>query len=1843
MQNKFVSRSILAFSALIVFAFTMHAEIPSEVRSSIEEGFKASSYNTNFASEQLFSIADMKRKTYAIRGSKSLRLTRAGIYDPATEALGSPMFQVLASTVIIDLNGAILSKNVATSEIRCVGMEIGYTPAMIALDPTLTIDSQPQNVIIRNGTLDNFDIGIIVHEGVKSVRFENVSFSRTPVGIVLMGDSTDTEHGITSVSINDVKIIGDYLDEGGADADNSSLIWAKTKIETANSDAAAGNGLGFGYGANTFFSAASMANPVTGAVAVGAYTGLVMRYCNNIEINNLLVDGIGFRGNETTSAVTYGIDITNSNNLYFDSINVSNCISPAQVVGCHLDTCSSLSMKNSVFSNNLAQYVSVDADTGSGYRQVIGLYLESVNTAIMDNVVCNANEANNEADTTAARARAYGMLWESGVALELTGVSCDHNEGQSGFCYGIKMDAVEAVTMDKASADYNHGTGGDVTANDDSDNAKNMGATGIFFSTTSKVISLLNSTANSNYGSSVVGLRMFAGQAINVSDFTSNYSHGTDFVKGISFRSGVQSCILKDISVSSNTSSAGSVNAITFASAQSVDVSNAVCNYNTASGAAQDCIALQFTGTAKTLTFDNVQVSSNSAGSTSGVMMALEVTAGQDIVMNKFQANSNTGAGASSMIKFVTSIQALRLSDVAINSNVITHATNGLTGLYLENPLSVSVDKLSIGSNSTSAAGSMQGIAMITSASSVSMDHVDINGNTSGTGNVRGLIATAPVSFTMKNSLLNDNKHSGTGSGSSVRGIDFQTSASVINLENVVVSSMAATGSAIPAHGIYMTAPVDLRLTNVSCNATSAVGAAIGMEFATSAKSVRMKDVIVNYTNSSAATAEGIVITAAENITGTNVSGSHSTAAAGQAAEGIKFVTSAKSVTLQDSMFNSNSGGAVSGILVAAGQNIKLINSSTDQNTGDGIVQGMSFTGSVSDLGMNKITCNNNSSTGAAVTGIKVVSGVAVLMDGAHINNNSTAVGNAIGLQFSSATDTVTLKNMNIDNVSTSAEAATAQGIVVDTGTNISMTNVTTNHVSSTHATPGDVQGISFLTSAKSIDMTNIAMNSNIGAAVHGLKLAAGENVFLQDCFADQNSGTTSAYGIEITGSVNALDAINITGNANTASAGVAGGFKATAATAVKIDGIAADYNQSAGGTNEVVGIEFATSGSSVSLKNATANNNVSAAGNSTGIRLAAGLAVSMDNVAANYNLCDNASIVRGIHFDTSLQSAHLKNLSADSNYAATPATGMFAVGIHIEQPLSVEMSDISASRNIGFDRSYGVLLDGQTSAGSNVTVKNAILNGNTSNSTATAMSAVDTASTVSKHLPVNVNDNIAGFTKVLEGAFGMYVYQINSCNLDGVEGSRNGGVRAGGIYISTCDDCTVQNSKTSFQVATGGFFFSADPFNALTNTAIVIPSAQNTTVESIYGGTTDSTVNLLALTKDFLHGLRNIKSLQDTSNYDPTLSSVYNDVSEMSGAQSLMNATIAQFRRFSTAVGIQIHNSENCIVQDHIALGNKSATDSSVGVGVSGTAQGHIILRVKSSSNEAWTDSKLSSTGNINIDAVLPFWTFLETYVIDSSWAGESLSGNQTTAGFLVAIASPIVAAQTGFLTTASYQSGNTILAADQPAVPSGNDALTEPTIALDRLAISLTSTITTVPANNMEEFGSIIGGMSVGILVGDASVNSEVDSCDVANNQGNAGQFFGLLQDVTTSLLAKDNRFYQHSVNDLGYGFGIAELTLQSNSIHVGNVFFGNAIGDMLNANYFVPYDPTDYPNIFFPVKIAYNGDIGNFANASPFDNLVIEFIASKQTSSYIPNDMVTFWNTAGSPTGKVDWTNV
>lgn len=1759
MQNRRYFKVVVFFAAVFCAMGTHARRSLADAKRSLQEGFKVPSYQTNFPSEQLFSIADIKRKTYKITQSKALRITRSATYSPTAESTGSPMFQITASTVVVDLNGQIITKKQETSEVRSVGFEVGT--------PTANLDAQPQNVIIRNGTLDNFDMGIVVHKGVKSVRLENVTLSNCPVGIVLLGSSA-TNGEVASCSMHNVKVIGAKID------DSAATLWAATKIETANSSGS--NGLGWSYG-DIFV---TKNDPETGSQpANGMYTGICMRHVNNVSLKNVLIDGLGY---DTTSTGTYvhAISVENGDNVFMENVQASNALSTSEILACHMKTCNSVSMQGCVFNNNVVN--DVDGTDASSARRCMGLHMEAVNAAALDNIQCNKNVANSEDDANTDRAEVHGIYWEtSGTGLDLRNIDCSHNDANSGTCYGLRFDTTTSVVLDNVVADANTATT----------------VSGAYFETSVQSANLNKCSFNSNNGTTVKGLQVVAGDSVSCNDVNARYNYSTaGAVTGLSFETSVKSLELHDCNVSSNTSSAGAVKGISCTAGQSMSLRDIVCNYNTTSGADANVTALEFATSAKVLSLANVSASNNSANG-NGVIRALDVTAGEAVSLDNVACNSNTGGGASFVVDFQTSANSISMKDVSANSNAVTHATNGLHAMRIAAPVDLRMSNVRLSNNTTSAAGAVYGLEMTTSANSIVMDKVEVDGNTSATGDVRGMKVTAGKNMTIAGSSFSDNKHSGTGSGSTVMGAEFATSVQSLSVSNTLVNNNVATGSAIPVHGMSVTAGVSVNLSGMQVNNNTAAGAATGVEFATSINSLSMKDVQVSYTNSSASTAVGLKATAAENVQadGLYVNYTKGTSAA---AQGIDFATSAKSIAISNGSANSTTGTAVHGLRVTSGENMTLNNFAADQNNGSGAVFGMEFAASINALTMNNMSASNNNSSAAAAHGFKAMNATAVTVNGGRVNNNSSTSAVATGMEFAvnvSQTKSVELRNMSIDNTVANTSGA-AVGLSISTAENLILDGVTASHTTSADAA---VQGINLATSAKSVEMSNVIANGNSGTAVHGLLVTAGENITMNNVAADQNNGSGAVYGMEFATSVVALDIHNASCNANSSSGTNAGGFRATAAKAIVLEDLSADYNQ-ASSADAVVGIDFLTSVSSLDIQNVSASNNVSAADNATGLHLVAANAVSVDGLTCNYNQASSTDtkVVYGVYAETSLTSAHMDNVSCDSNY-----DGDLAYGLYITQPLSVDMNRVSASKNDGDSRAVGLVLDGISSAGSNVTVRNSVFNGNKSTDSF-ADAAKRTDANLSKHLPV------AATAALLDGGFGVYVYQVNSSVFENVEASQNEGDRAGGLYATTCDDCTLRGCKTSFQQANGNYLAdSTDPFNGLTKTAIAIESNHESTLfPGIVGSGESGTVDWFTLTKDFLDSLRNIKYLQDQDDFDPVESSVYAHMKKFVSSSMLLRSAIAPFRHFSTAVGVQIHNCFNCVIEDHIAVGNKSTNDSAVGIGVNGTAEGHLIVRAKCSGNEAWVASKKASNGNMDISAVSDFWAHLGTYQLDSAWAGEEITADTHT----MPLAGTITSAHIALHTT------NSIHANDNPS----------PAIALDRLPVTFTET-----DGPLEEFGPAVGGEAIGILVGDAAEHVEVSACDCANNKAHAGKAFGLLQDVTTSLLAKDNRFYQTVTNDLGMTFGMCECTLQSNSVHVGNVMFSNAVGDYLNSNYMIPFDPDDHPNIFFPIKTGYNGDIGNFANASPFDNLEVQFVAAKQTDPYVPNNMAAHWETTES----------
>ncbi|NBX77896.1 hypothetical protein EBQ93_00880, partial [bacterium] len=134
--------------------------------------------------------------------------------------------------------------------------------------------------------------------------------------------------------------------------------------------------------------------------------------------------------------------------------------------------------------------------------------------------------------------------------------------------------------------------------------------------------------------------------------------------------------------------------------------------------------------------------------------------------------------------------------------------------------------------------------------------------------------------------------------------------------------------------------------------------------------------------------------------------------------------------------------------------------------------------------------------------------------------------------------------------------------------------------------------------------------------------------------------------------------------------------------------------------------------------------------------------------------------------------------------------------------------------------------------------------------------------------------------------------------------------------------------------------------------------------------------------------------------------------------------------------------------------------------------------------------------------------------------------------------------------------------------------------------------------------------GPIAAGIVIGDTSERVHVSDVVCAGNQGNAGQAYGLLHDVSLGSSVQNSQFYQNMTNTCGIAYGLADFTPQSGSLHLGNIAFGNQYDSFVDSNYMVPFNPGDTNNLEFPIKIGYNGNITELANASPYDNIEIRF---------------------------------
>lgn len=469
-------------------------------------------------------------------------------------------------------------------------------------------------------------------------------------------------------------------------------------------------------------------------------------------------------------------------------------------------------------------------------------------------------------------------------------------------------------------------------------------------------------------------------------------------------------------------------------------------------------------------------------------------------------------------------------------------------------------------------------------------------------------------------------------------------------------------------------------------------------------------------------------------------------------------------------------------------------------------------------------------------------------------------------------------------------------------------------------------------------------------------------------------------------------------------------------------------------------------------------------------------------------------------------------------------------------------------------------------------------------------------------------------------GALGMYFLDSCDVSLQRVTACKNFSHRAAGIFALSSSDFVITDSTTSFQSATGQYFIN-DPFNLqdtdVTNDRLFcefpIPVTQYAT---IFGSPelenpampteiiAANQVNLLQAVCCFFKSaalipgtpgedfsLKNVGicSLQDCD--DPCEGGgTYNARKKFAISWLLIQAAMTKYRFFGGAVGLHLHDCDGFSVKNHFANGNTSVKDNAAGIACTGSNKSHVFHGTRSVNNDAWTESALGAVVSdcYDLSAVKPFYDAL-----------YATTGNVLTNDFDIGPGTQLIPKKTNFVTTFVDKKPIKYFKINIDCSCPGGSGISEDLW-----------------------FTSPVGGLAIGVLLGDCAEHIEVGDFDCANNKGYSGGAFGLLQDVAANTHIDSNRLYQNFANILGICFGLADITIESTSIMMRNFMFCNRIGDFLNFNYFVPYDPTNAFGMYFPVRIGFNGDFNSLYKASQYDNIEIRFTHTAPVNPCVPD---------------------
>lgn len=161
------------------------------------------------------------------------------------------------------------------------------------------------------------------------------------------------------------------------------------------------------------------------------------------------------------------------------------------------------------------------------------------------------------------------------------------------------------------------------------------------------------------------------------------------------------------------------------------------------------------------------------------------------------------------------------------------------------------------------------------------------------------------------------------------------------------------------------------------------------------------------------------------------------------------------------------------------------------------------------------------------------------------------------------------------------------------------------------------------------------------------------------------------------------------------------------------------------------------------------------------------------------------------------------------------------------------------------------------------------------------------------------------------------------------------------------------------------------------------------------------------------------------------------------------------------------------------------------------------------------------------------------------------------------------------------------------------------------------------TISADGINNYPLVspIGSIGAGIVLGDFIIDAYVKNNQIHYNVGNAGSAHSILMNQSYYSVVESNLIEGAVSSVYGFCSGVLDVTAHSSNTFLKNLFESNKISSFVNANYMIPFNPTDTNTLVFPVFKMLNGSFNQ--PATEFDNIVMEY--SQNDESYHVESLV------------------